>query len=87
MCFSWEWLKSILILVVVIMAVIGMLQILVPWIIARLNITLGDGWNVVVRCFRILIWAAVAILVIIAVFMMIECLWSFVGGVSLLPHR
>lgn len=87
MCFSLEWLKQILILVVVVVAIIAMLKILIPFIVKKIGVELGEGWSVVVQCFRIMCWAIVAILVIIIVFMMISCLLSMTGGVSLLPHR
>lgn len=87
MCFSLGWLQQILILAVIIIAIISMLQILVPYIIKQLGVTLGEGWGVVVQCFRIFCWAVVAILVIIIVFMLISCLLSLGGGWSLLPHR
>jgi hypothetical protein len=87
MCFSWEWIEHLLILAVVIIAIVAMLQVLVPYVIGMLGVAPGPGWGVIVRCFKIFCWAIVAICVIVAVFMMIQCLWSLTGGVSLLPHR
>ena len=53
MCFSWDFIKQVLILAVVIVAIIGILQLIVPYIIRRLGVTLGEGWNVIVGAFRV----------------------------------
>lgn len=87
MCFSLDWLRQILILAVVIAGVVMILQLLIPYLVGRLGVTLGAGWAVVVGAFRILLWAVVTILIIIICFDIIGCLLSFSGGVSLLPHR
>lgn len=86
MCFSLDFLKQILILAVVIIAIIGILNLLIPYIVRRLGVTMGEGWNVVVSAFKIFLWAVVAIVVIIICFQLIACLLSFSGG-TLLPHR
>ncbi len=87
MCFSLDFLKQVLILLVVIVAVIAILQLLVPFIVAKIGVTLGAGWGVIVAAARIFLWAVVAIVVIIFCFELISCLLSFTGGGSLLPHR
>ena len=86
MCFSLDFLKQILILAVVLIAIISILGLLIPFIVTKLGITLGAGWAVCVAAFRIFIWALVAIIVIIFCFELISCLVSFTGG-SLIPHR
>lgn len=86
MCFSMEFLKQILILAVVIVAVMGILNLLIPYIAARLGASLGDGWSIIVQAFKIFIWAIVAIIVIIFCFELIGCLLSY-SGTTLLPHR
>lgn len=80
MCFSWDLIKQVLILAVVIVAIVGILQLIIPYIVSKLGIVLGEGWNVVVGAVRIFIWALVAIVVIIVCFELIACLWSFAGG-------
>jgi ABC-type dipeptide/oligopeptide/nickel transport system permease subunit len=80
MCFPLETIKMLLILFVVIAATIAILGILVPFVVSKLGIALGEGWAVLVRCFRILMWALIIIFVIILCFEMLTCLWSFVGG-------
>ena len=83
MCFSLDFLKSILILCVVIGAIILILKIIVPYAITKMGIALGDGWNVVLAVFRIFIGALIAIFVLLIVFEMIACLLSFVNIESL----
>ena len=86
MCFSLDFLKQILILAVVLVAIISILGLLIPFIVAKLGLVLGSGWALCVAAFRIFIWALVAIIVIIFCFELIACLLSFTGG-SVLPHR
>lgn len=86
MCFSLDWIKQLLILAVVVFAIVGILQLLIPYVITKMGITLGDGANVVIGVFRIAFIAAIVILVIIICFTVIACLWHYVGGMSLLPH-
>jgi hypothetical protein len=81
MCFPLDFIKTLLILAVIVVAVIGILQLLVPYIIGRLGVALGQGWAVVVGAFRIFIWAMVAIVVILICFELISCLLSFTGGI------
>ena len=83
MCFSMDFLKQILILAVIIVAVIAILKLLIPYIIGQLGVELGAGWNICVAAFRIFLWALIAILVIIFCFELISCLLSFSGGLHL----
>jgi ABC-type dipeptide/oligopeptide/nickel transport system permease subunit len=85
MCFSMDFIKQILILAVVIIAVLSILGLLIPFIVGRLGLVLGEGWAVCVRAFQIFVWALVAIIVIIFCFELISCLMSYTGG-SLLPR-
>lgn len=85
MCFSLDFLKQVLILAVVIIAVVGILNLLVPFIASKLGVALGDGWAVIVGAFKIFVWAIVAIIVIIFCFELIACLLTYSGGI--LPHR
>ena len=86
MCFSLDFIKQVFILVVVIVAIVAILNLLIPFIVKKIGVTLGEGWAVVVAAFRIFLWALVAIVVIIFCFELIACLLTFTGG-SLLPHR
>jgi ABC-type dipeptide/oligopeptide/nickel transport system permease subunit len=74
-----EFLRQVLILAVVIVAIVSILGLLIPFIVSRLGLALGEGWAVCVRAFKIFIWALIAILVIIFCFELIGCLLSFSG--------
>ena len=87
MCFSFDFIKQLLIFGVVIVAIIGILQLVVPYIVSKLGIALGEGWGVIVGAFRIFIWALVAIFVIIVCFELISCLWSYAGNGVLFHTR
>jgi len=86
MCFSLDFLKQILILAVVVVVIVGILQLLIPYIMKKLGAQLGEGWAIIVSAFKIFLWAVVAIVVIIVCFELIACLLNFSGG-SILPHR
>lgn len=86
MCFSLEWIKQILILMVVFGFIIAVLGLLIPFVVARMGLALGEGWALLVKIFRMFVTAAVIIFVIIVAFELISCLLSFTGG-SILPHR
>jgi hypothetical protein len=47
----------------------------------------GEGVSMLMRVFRIALWAVVIIVVLVIVFQIIACLLSYGGGVSILPHR
>lgn len=79
MCFTLAWLEQMLILAVVVIAVVLMLQALVPYIVRKLGAVVeGEGWGVILTCVRIFLWAIIAICVVIFVFMLISCLLSMV---------
>jgi hypothetical protein len=83
-----DWLMRILILCVIIGAIIAILQIIIPYALSKMGATIGQGASVVIACFKILLWAFVAIIVIVIVFQIIACLWSMGGGMGgLLPHH
>jgi len=88
MCFSLDWLKAILIWAIIIVAIIGILQLVIPYVIRRLGVAMGEGWAVIVGALRIVLWAVITIVVVIVCFELITCLISFAGGFpSLMPHR
>jgi uncharacterized membrane protein len=82
-CFSLAWLMQMLILCVIVGGVIAILQIIIPYALSKLGATIGEGARIVVRVFKIVLWCAVAILVIIIVFGLIACLISMGGGLHL----
>jgi len=86
MCFSFDWLKNVLILCVVVGAVILILQLVIPYAISKMGVALGTGWGIVVSVFRILLGALIAIIVILICFEAIACLLSF-ANIGTLLHR
>jgi len=87
-CFSADWLMHILILCIIVGGTIAILQVIIPYALSKMGATIGEGAAVVIRVFKILLWCAVAIIVIVIVFQLIACLWSMGGGMgTLLPHR
>ena len=70
MCFSGPWIESLLIDAVVIVALVMIVRLFVPWLLAQL----GVGAAIVMQVINIVIWAAVLIFVIILVFALVGCL-------------
>jgi hypothetical protein len=88
MCFSMEWIQHLLILAVVVIAIVAILQIIVSYVLAKLQPSgmFADVIRIVAQIFKIVIWAIIIIAVIYFAFAMISCLWSMSGGLSIMPH-
>ena len=89
-CFSMAWLMNLLIWLVIIVAVVAILQIIIPWVLSKLGASgiIGEGIGIVSAVIKIIIWAIVVIFVIYIVFALISCLIGYGGGgLSLFPHR
>lgn len=77
MCFTLGWFEQLLVWLVVVAAVVAILRILVPWLIAPIGGPIAQIINIV-------LWAVIACFVIYLVFALLAC----VGGFPpLLPHR
>jgi hypothetical protein len=89
MCFSMEWLQHLLILAVVVIAVVLILQLIITYVLSKLQPTgtFADAINIVIQIIKIVIWAIIIIALIYFAFSMISCLLSYSGGLSLSPHR
>ena len=83
MCFSLGWIEQVLIRLVILLAVVGIIKLLLPYLLAQL----GAGGAVIIQALKIVLWAVVAIFVIIVCFDLISCLLSAGGGFSLMPRR
>lgn len=77
MCFSWGWLQSILVWLVIVGAVFAILKLLIPYVLSQL----GAGGGIIAQAINILLWAIIAIFVIYICFALISCL----GTGSLMP--
>jgi hypothetical protein len=83
-CFSLAWIQQVLIYAVIVCAVIALLKLVIPFILAQL----GSGGGIISQAINILFWAIICIFVIYVVFAIIGCLLSMSGGgLSLMPHR
>ncbi len=77
MCFSVEFLESLCIWLVCVIALVAIIRLLVPLILSWVALP-----AVVVQIINILLWVAVAVLVIRLIFPLIECLFNGAG----MPH-
>jgi hypothetical protein len=75
MCFSLNWLEQLLIWVVIVGAVIAILQLFVPWVLAQVG-DLGGAVGVILQIVKIVIWAIIVIFVIYIAFDLLSCLMS-----------
>ena len=71
-CFSLGWLEQLLIWLVVIAAVVALVKLIVPMIVGPL----GVAGSTVVQALNIVIWAIVAIAVIVLVFDLLACAFA-----------
>ena len=76
MCFSLAWLENLLIWIICIGAVIGILQLVVPWALSLVGVNLGP----IPQIIRIVVGAIIAIAVIMFAFDMISCLLPRMHG-------
>jgi hypothetical protein len=84
MCFSLEWIETLLIWLVIVVAIVAILKLLVPWIFAQIG---GNPTGPLMAIVNIFIWAVIAIFVIYIVFALISCLLGMGGGFSLFPRH
>lgn len=80
MCFSLAWLENVLIYLVIVGAVYAILKLLIPFVASQFPPIIGQVLNII-------LWAVIAILVIIICFGVISCLLSGGAGLSLMPPR
>lgn len=78
MCFTLGWLEQLLVWIVVIAVVVGVLQLLIPWVFSLVGVPLGPLPMIV----RYIVLGVIAIAVIYFVFGLLECV---VGGGGF-PH-
>jgi hypothetical protein len=82
MCFSLEWIETLLIWLVIVFAVIAILRLLLPWVFSLFSTNPGPLLPII----NIVVGAVLAIFVIYIAFALIACLMGG-GGLSLFPHR
>lgn len=87
MCFSWFWLRDILIWIVVIAAVIGILKLIVPPVLAWAGVEVGAAGSIAMQAIKICIGAIVLIFLILFCFELISCLMGYGGGSLSFPRH
>jgi hypothetical protein len=73
MCFTLEWIKQLLINIVIIGAVIAVLRLLIPWVLEFVGISAGP----IMQIINIILVAIVVIFLIVVVFQLLGCLGGF----------
>lgn len=81
MCFSLGWVEQLLVWIVIVVAIVGIMRLLLPWIAGQL----GAAGSIIMGSINIVLWAFIAICVIYFCFALIGCLGA--GGFPLFPHR
>jgi hypothetical protein len=72
-CFSIVWIQQLIIWIIVIAAIVAIIRIVVPWLTGIAGGSLpGPVWAIL----NIVLWAVVAIAVVIIVFDLIACIAS-----------
>ncbi len=74
-CFSLGYLEQLLVWLIIVGAIIAIIRLVVPWVLAQVGIPLVGA------VLNIILWAIICIFVIYIVFALLGCL----GGVSLMP--
>lgn len=83
MCFSFSIIGTLLIWAIAIGAAFAILNLVVPFVLAKTGAAGGAVSEVVglaVAIIKIVIWAAVCIFIVIIAFDIISCLFSMGGG-------
>ena len=79
-CFSLLWIQQLIIWIIVVAAIVAIIRIVVPWLTGVMG---GSLPGPVLAILNIVLWAVVAIAVVIIVFDLIACIAS---GPRLLPR-
>lgn len=77
-CFSLAWLENLLIWLVGVIFIVALFKLVVPWLMSLLGAPPGGG--IIVTIIQYIIWALVAVAVIIFVFELIGCVFG--GGTN-----
>jgi hypothetical protein len=80
-CFTLAWLENLLIWLIILGAVVGLIKLVLPLVLTNLGVAGGT----IVQALSIVMWAIIAIWVVIFIFDLIQCL-AGAGGLSF-PRR
>ena len=78
MCFSLEWLKELVIWLIIVGAIVACIKLLVPWLTSITTPIVG-------QILMIILWAIVAIVIVTIIFGLLSCLLGGGGGIGF-PH-
>ncbi len=76
-CFSLSWIEQLLIWLVLVIALVAIVQLVLPWLLSLFGQPEGGG--MILQILRIVVWALVAIAVITFAFQLLECVFSGPG--------
>lgn len=83
MCFSLEWLKDLLVFLVIVCAVIALVMLLIRFVVPKLGVG-GEIIAFVLAALRIILWAFVCIAAIYFIFALISCVSGSGMGLNFL---
>ncbi len=70
-CFTLAFLEQLIVYAIVVAAIVGVLQLLIPWLS---SVT----WPIIGQIIKIILWAIVAIVIVYLIFALLSCV---IGGV------
>jgi hypothetical protein len=76
MCFSLAWLLQLIIWLIIVGAIVAVIKLLIPFIDTL------TGMPIIGRVLMIVLWAVVAIALVIIVFGLLSCLAGGTGGLG-----
>lgn len=74
MCFSLEWLRDVLIWIIVICAVVALIQLLTRFVVPKLTNVSAEVISFIIQALTIIMWAVICIAAVIFIFSLISCL-------------
>jgi hypothetical protein len=78
-CITLDFIKTIFIWIVILGALVSLVNLLLPLVLGPL----GTAGSTIIAALRIIVWAIVAIFVIVIVFDLMGCLLGVAGGFHL----
>jgi hypothetical protein len=72
MCFSLEWLRDLLIWIIVVCGVVALVRLLISFVLPHLGLT-ADVLSFVARALYIIMWMVICIAAVVFIFGLISC--------------
>jgi hypothetical protein len=80
MCFTLGWLEQLIVWLIVVGAVVAIIRLLIPWLDSF------TGMPIIGRILEIVLWAFVAIAIVIIIFGLLSCLLGGTGTLGFPPR-